>query len=1342
MLLSLTKQSDELKKSLLEAQKAGDTKKVKSLEKDIRALDSTVKNVKKSTYDYDTVLRNLNGSSIKQLEKAYKSLRNEVRGLATDSKEYIEKNKQLDLVKKRLDEVNGRVREQKGLLNRAADGFNKYFGITTAILATVTGLTYTFRNLSEQAAKMDDLYADVRKTTGLTLEAVRSMNEEFKNMNTRTSREQLNLLARDAGKLGISGREDVMQFVRAANQIQVALGEDLGDGAIRSIGKISDVFGETKKSGIEKSFLSIGSAINELGQNSTANEAYLVNFTQRLSGVSAQAGISVQNVLGFASALDQSGQAVEMSATALQKFIMKLYQDPAKFAKIAEQDVKEFTELLQNDTNAAITTVLRALNEKGGFAELVPIFKDMGLDGARAVGVLSALASNLDALKQAQDLSNKAFAEATSLTKEYNVKNDNMMGGLEKAKKKFKDTAIELGERLSPAMLVSTNATTYLIKGLSELFTFMSKYGGTVIKLVAIIGTYVVAVKAKTLWEGKFKSALTLSNVALKAKSAALGIARSATLLLTSATALLTGNITRARAAFSLFAKSIRANPFGLIAAAAVAAGIAIYNLFKKSSDSAETYSVKLNDVADAQKKHVEQVVKEKNEVTNLIKTITDANTSQETRARLLQELKNKYPEYLKYINIEKVTNEQLFGVLNHVNTAYKNKYKLAALQGKAEVYENSLVEIETRRLTIAEKLNRLNKMALTPDTSEWDEVQNLNGELDQLDKLYVKYQNKLSDFSNQAQGIQSDINKTFSPEGMEQNLEQLNKLIETYTKNLNAEREKGNQAAADYYRAEVEKLIAQKELLESQIEQAKKDTPATTNNSNNDSGDIDNAELKDRLKEVEKAYRQLQINLAKQRERNEIEESRYNAELYAAEIAFILTRIELHKQYGEDATELELELAKRRLKIQSDLEKASKDIDKKIAEERLKSFENTIRNNWKNLSKEIYKITQETEQAVNEAVDETVKERLNTFDEWLRLKKELEGENIFERRDKELSLIEELKEAHIISDEEEAKARGRIWMNFFEDLTQMAGNTARIGLNVTSSLQQMETARLNAEYEKRLTAAGDNAEQRALIEEERARKEIEIQKKYADANFAIEVLEISVAGITTAIQAYKALAGIPFVGPVLGAAAAAAVAVYTGTQIAAAKAERDRIKSISYDSGSSGGSSNISERIVIGKKDGGFTDVEREQDGKRFRARNRRNRGYISTPSILVSEEGTEFVANNEAVNNPSVRPVLDIINIAQQNGSISTLDLPAIISSSTARGFNGGGYTNSTGSTTNSGSTTSGKPSYSTNTILVELRELLRDLKENGVKAPIVLSELEKKKALTEKSRNLGRR
>jgi TP901 family phage tail tape measure protein len=477
----------------------------------------------------------LAGMSFNELKRTAISLRKDLKAAIPDSPEARKLAADLKIVDTQLDKVSADALKtknafdsQKSGLSGLANGFNKYFAMTTAFIAGITGASLAFRKLSEDVAHMDDVYSDVMKTTNLAKEDVLALNEDFKKMDTRTSRESLNNLARDAGKLGLEGSKNILDFVDAGNQINVALGEDLGEDAIKSIGKMVGVFTRSTKElqgvGLKEQMLAVGSAINSLGASSSADESYLVAFAGRLGGVAKQAGISMDAILGFGSALDQDMQQVEMSATALQNFIMKLMGDPAKFAKLAGLEVKGFTKLLKEDANAAIKQVLTAMNERGGFQALIPMFEEMGLEGARSVGVLSSMAGSIDKIDAAQKIANKSMADGNSITKEYNIKNENLAAKLDKAKKAFQETALELGERLNPMLLKSVSGTTYLIKALVELPKWLKDNAWMITALAITWGVYAIAVNAsviadklKVFWTDKVVLSLKSLTTAVKA---------------------------------------------------------------------------------------------------------------------------------------------------------------------------------------------------------------------------------------------------------------------------------------------------------------------------------------------------------------------------------------------------------------------------------------------------------------------------------------------------------------------------------------------------------------------------------------------------------------------------------------------------------------------------------------------------------------------------------------------------------------------------------------------------------------------------------------------------------
>lgn len=478
----LEAKAKSLRKSLKESSEVGDMAGWKKYNKELTSTQREMKKVRSEAFDAKKVLDNLSGSSLKDLYSAQKKIDSLLKNgtVKRNSAEWKELADQQKLVKTEISKVNAEMSIGESRASKLANGMNKYFSMLTAGVAAVTGVVFGIKQVVQGNAELSDSFADVMKTTNLTQGEVQSLYNDFKSLNTRTARKELLQLASDAGKLGIEGKKNILDFIDAGNQIKVSLGEDLGEDAIKNIGKMVGVFSKSSKElqglGLKEQMLAVGSAVNSIGQNSSASEEYLVAFAARLGGVSKQAGIGIDQILGYASALDQDMQQVEMAATALQNFIMKIMADPAKFAKIAGLEVKSFSKLLDTDANAAIKKVLRALNEKGGFQALIPIFEDMGLEGSRAVGVLSSLAGSIDKIDKEQLLANKSLAEGTSITKEYNIRNTNLAASLSKLNQNistwFKNSTLTswLGQIVS-----GMEKATSTSKSFSEQFEEQSK---------------------------------------------------------------------------------------------------------------------------------------------------------------------------------------------------------------------------------------------------------------------------------------------------------------------------------------------------------------------------------------------------------------------------------------------------------------------------------------------------------------------------------------------------------------------------------------------------------------------------------------------------------------------------------------------------------------------------------------------------------------------------------------------------------------------------------------------------------------------------------------------------
>ena len=495
------------------------------------------------------------GYTYNELRQNAAKLRRELNNTVPGSEKWKQLQADLKIADARLKEVRASAQGTSFSLGKLADGFNRYAAIGASAVATLTGMALTVRSCVNEFAEMEEAESQVTKYTGMAKDEVKALNEEFKKMDTRTPRTELNELAGTAGRLGIQAKEDVLEFVEAADMINVALGEDLGEDAIKNIGKLSDMFGDSSKS-MKENMLAIGSAVNSVAQNSSASEPYLVEFTARMGGVAKQANLAITDVMGFASALDQNMLRSEMASTALSGLIMKIYQEPAKYAKLAGMDVKEFTDLMEKDVNAAILSFLESLGNLGGMNKMAPVLKEMKLSGAEAAGVISTLAGNVAKVRKEQRQASEAFAEGTSIVNEFNVQNNTVQAELDKAKERFADIRRELGERLLPVMkyMVSTGSLT--VKGLSAIVSVLFEYKSAILTAGTAIATYTLLVNGATL-----------------ATKAYEGITKLATLTT------------------NLFSKATKLSPWGLLISG-VTAAVGYFTIFRDSTDK-NTQSLK-----------------------------------------------------------------------------------------------------------------------------------------------------------------------------------------------------------------------------------------------------------------------------------------------------------------------------------------------------------------------------------------------------------------------------------------------------------------------------------------------------------------------------------------------------------------------------------------------------------------------------------------------------------------------------------------------------------------------------------------------------------------------------
>lgn len=649
-------------------------------DKEIDSTNVDIKETKRQMQLVNNTMANLKTSSIRDLEYSIRALNQQMHGMERGTEQFKQMELKAKQLKAELQAVRAEGVAQESWIKRSADWFNRMQGLALGAVAAISGITFTVKKCVEEYAKMDDEMTNVRKYTGQAAEEVERMNEDFKKMDTRTPRQKLNQLAEDAGRLGITSTAAVEEFVDGADKINVALGDDLGDKAVSQIGKLAQMFGEDKTKGLRGAMLATGSAVNELAQNSSASAGYLVDFTARVAGVGKQAGFTQAQIMGLASVLDQNMQQDETAATAVQNLLAKMFQDSAKFAKIAGLNVKDFAKTLKEDANGALLQFLAAMRAKGGFADLAPMFEEMKMDGSRATGVLTVLADKLDDIKTAQNLANEAYSEGTSVLNEFETQNESVQAQLDKASKKFLDLSIELGQKLYPAARYCISAASLGVRALSTLVDFVKDYWRILIVLTAAIVTYTAMSKAKLIADKAQMAWLNIMILREKAHLVLVGLKTSALKTMAIVQMALTREIKLTTAAQMLWNKVLLANPITAVIAVVAGLTAAIVTLSKETS-TAEQAQRDYNDaVTDANK----QAAEEEASIMRLVSAIQSNTSAESDRKAALEELNGKLmSQHLGNITEEAVRTGQATRQIQSYIDMMKKKIVIDGLQKK-----------------------------------------------------------------------------------------------------------------------------------------------------------------------------------------------------------------------------------------------------------------------------------------------------------------------------------------------------------------------------------------------------------------------------------------------------------------------------------------------------------------------------------------------------------------------------------------------------------------------------------------------------------------------------------
>ena len=1258
-------------------------------DREIGEANVDIKETKRQMQLVDNTLAHLKTSSVRDLEYSMKVLNKEMRGLDRGSEAFKQMQQQAKQLKTELEAVRAEGKAQQSWINKTADWFNRMQGVILGVIATISGLTFTIKSCVEKFASMDEEMTNVRKYTGQTSDEVERMNEDFKKMETRTAREELNQLAGDAGRLGITATSLVEEFVDGADKINVALGDDLGDEAVSQIGKLAQMFGEDKTKGLRGAMLATGSAVNELAQNSSASAGYLVDFTARVAGVGKQAGFTQAQIMGLASVLDQNMQQDETAATAVQNLLAKMFQDSAKFAKIAGLNVKEFSKTLKEDANGALLQFLAALRSKGGFAQLAPMFEEMKMDGSRATGVLTVLADKLDDIKVAQDLATKSYAEGTSVLNEFNTQNESVQAQLDKAKKRFQDLAIELGQKLYPAARLCISSASLTVHIISSIIDFVAKYRTTLITLTATIIALTVAETAHIV---KLKAIAIWQNVV----------------------------VTGAKKLWAILA----AHPY-LAVAAAVTTLVAVIVDLSRKTDSAAKAQEALNDIQrEAQKEIVEEQLK----LENLRKAAMNETNSLKDRYAAIAELNRIVPNYNasidkttgKYKENKRALDDYIKSLVHlyEVQGAKKKIQKLAEEKAELTIKKKQTQENYENAKKAGPGYNYTTSWGMTGNTTQDStdkfrrDLQDINEKIKETDSMITAitdvYDKDIQ--KSEVKKAKENVKANGGGGGSSGESEKERKARERDEKKAAAEARKREaeakrkqKQAADSIKAETNQLMADnakayaegKKTYQQYIDDREKITVAG----------ID--KLKALYGEDSNEYRQLlddRVNAAKKHDEDiirlrekDVERERliqqanikaqYNGAssaiyqndialdeaLYQNEVDAMQKRLSLYNEGSEEWLDIKAEMEQasldHQLQMQESYMNQLKELRQQFGKQDVQAQETMYLNGLDNLYKkglikeEEYQqmkleITKQfaAQRAQIEAEDHGAGSTQSKIDfktnEMVNSAKAAAGDAqstngsfggyFVSQVQNYQNTMEKLKELYGSDEQNHAaymQAKAQVTSNFLDGMvqsTQVAYDGINNIMSAASAYSQacsdLEQAKISKNYEKQIAAAGNNSKKKKKLEEKRDKELAAAKTKASKKAMKIEIAQAIASTAMAAINAYSSAAKIPTIGWTLAPIAAGMATAAGMLQIATIKKQHQAEQAGYYS--------------------GGYTG------GRRYR----REAGVV--------HEG-EFVANHQAVNNSSIRPAFDLIDRAQRANTVGSLTADDI---SRALGSGGG--------------------------------------------------------------------
>ena len=673
------------------------------------------KTVKRGVYLY------IDGKEIKNdinsIDLEMKRLQRDIKEMTRGSEEYnrtMAKIQHLQgILKQHRQEIKGITTETKKAtvsIGSMVDWFNRFGGVILSVIGFLTGFTLALRAIRDERNKLEESQAGLKALTGLDDDSIAWLTGQAKTLSTTMTKE------------GLRVRQSAAEILDAFMLVGSAKPELLGDKealkavteeAMRLQAAAKDITLNEAVDSLTLSLNQYGAAADQAGrftnvlaagsQAGSANIASQAKAIRNAGTAAASANVPIEQTVALIETLAYRGIKDEVAGTGLKKFFLVLQTGADK-------------------TNPKIVGLDKALeNLKNKNMDAGAIKKMFGEEGYNTASVILQNTKMVKDFTAAVTGTNVAYEQAA-------INSDTAQAKLEQARNKMKLAAIDLGEKLNPALTVSTNMLTNVLKYLPGLIDWCNKWGGTVLWLSTILLVYATRLKIITAWYSiwnsltKIATVLNLAYAAsmntlsgytvtsfgnlrklsmlMQGHSVLLKSLRTATYLYAAAVQVLHGRVDLAAKSLKAAWTIMSSNPIGLLVTLVLAAATASYKLTQRTkayydlNKVNEKITEKSNDEYARQSSLIEQ----------LTTKIHNNNLSNFERKKAIVQLQAIIPDYNAEIDKEgKIINE---------NTEALDRYN-AVLATNIELKE-AADELDKHRIN----LMRLQKSPALSDNS------------------------------------------------------------------------------------------------------------------------------------------------------------------------------------------------------------------------------------------------------------------------------------------------------------------------------------------------------------------------------------------------------------------------------------------------------------------------------------------------------------------------------------------------------------------------------------------------------------------------------------------------